>query len=676
MSFFTTNPRIVQDLFAKYSNTFVAFCELINNSLQAGAKEIKINITENPDGEIFSNPIKEIIIEDNGSGVSQSDFRKKILEIGTDTKTNGKGIGRFGSLQIGSAVCFETVSYDEINKKYTKSILPIEGLDLQNKNDISKIKLKDSYPELKGKQHETYFKVSIKDLYTKDDYDLDKKKKLSKYLLPENIAHAVFQQYPLEIINKDVKVFINKVLIDPESYIFGEPKEIKKEYIDKEQNKSPVTLHFIHFNSTNKERKVLLRVQNEKIKTIAAKFEYKCDLPDENGWFIYVDSPLFDEAELDINRNIILSDIHPEIKNLLESIRSYIDEFFQEKYKEYYEFKGKLKSDSFYPYIKFSPSSESKRNVFNQIAYHLEKEYNLLRNNVTIRKVIYPLVDRAINNGNIESIVNSILDLKDEKLEKFKDLLKKVNLDEVIEFSEKIARRNQFLDFLYKIIYEEPSKFLKERSQLHKIIEKELWLFGEQYESTTKLFSDKNLEKNLEELSKKHLSDQPTVEDENLIEVRDEKLRTITDLFFFNEKRIGENESEIMVVELKSPICKITQKEIGQIDKYAFQIGTKGNFPKVKYKLILISSDLNEFAQSQIGIVEESQPFLYKINKEKNISIYLYKWSDLIHSLRKKLSYMSNSLKVKDRELKKVFDEDYKDIDFMNITSFLQKEKE
>lgn len=41
---FTTNSRLVNELFANYISTFAALCELINNSIQAKAKNIWLNI--------------------------------------------------------------------------------------------------------------------------------------------------------------------------------------------------------------------------------------------------------------------------------------------------------------------------------------------------------------------------------------------------------------------------------------------------------------------------------------------------------------------------------------------------------------------------------------------------------------------------------------------------------
>ncbi|HSH67426.1 MAG TPA: hypothetical protein VLB84_16905 [Bacteroidia bacterium] len=41
---FSTNSRIIKDLLTQYRNTFYAFCELINNSIQAKANKIDIII--------------------------------------------------------------------------------------------------------------------------------------------------------------------------------------------------------------------------------------------------------------------------------------------------------------------------------------------------------------------------------------------------------------------------------------------------------------------------------------------------------------------------------------------------------------------------------------------------------------------------------------------------------
>lgn len=129
---FSTNSRVIKDLLTQYKNTFYAFCELINNSIQANSTVIDIKV-DYAKSELTKSPIKGITIRDNGNGVSLSDFDKKILEIGTDVKKGGQGVGRFAALQIGSSIEIETVGHDEKLKKYTKVNLPINSILFENR---------------------------------------------------------------------------------------------------------------------------------------------------------------------------------------------------------------------------------------------------------------------------------------------------------------------------------------------------------------------------------------------------------------------------------------------------------------------------------------------------------------------------------------------------------------
>ena len=81
-----------------------------------------------------------------------------------------------------------------------------------------------------------------------------------------------------------------------------------------------------------------------------------------------------------------------------------------------------------------------------------------------------------------------------------------------------------------------------------------------------------------------------------------------------------------MVVELKSPKCSISKKELNQIDDYAFTIEQHSGLPneKVKYKLLLISSKLTKYAKSKVSSARKKYPetpFLYDKKTEKNIEI-------------------------------------------------------
>jgi len=667
---FTTNSRVLSDMFAKYTNTFIAFCELVNNSLQAGAKKIDITVTESKDS-LLSKKIDYIEIKDNGIGVSQTDFKKKIFEIGTDIKDGGKGVGRFAAFQIGESLTIETVAYDQKLKAHTKTILALNSTIIRS-DSVEKKKIETEHIQLEGK-HENGYSVKISEIYPNEITKKEKHKKPHKSLFAEHMAEALFLQYPLEILLDKVTFTINKNPIKKSDYVIGDVVERTETFVDANDVEYPMKLSFIRYKATTDKIKIFLRVNNCNIKTVAYSFDYNCDLPEKDSWLVYVDSELFDNHS-DIFRNLAFVELDPQKNHLVQSLKSFVDAHFQEVFKEYFDFSKKLKTDTYYPYRRFNATSTSKSFAFNQLAYFIEQEHKLLSVKNDIRKVVYPLIDKALSHGELIYILENVISLKDDSTDKFKSLIEKARLEEIIHFTDEIARKSQFLDVLYNIVYEKTSQHIKERCELHKIIEKQLWLFGEQYNNTPTLFSDKNLANNLTQLRDKLFVFGHNKEDDNLIEIEDEKIRDITDLFFFNERILDSGQREVMVVELKRPSCRISQKELAQLDRYRFDIEEAGSFPQdIVFKIILISSDYTRFAKSQIGTENPNNPFLYKRSQFKNIETYVMKWSDLIHINRKKLSYHGSVLKTEDANAEDILKKENPELQLTGLFSTLNQ---
>ena len=104
------SPKLVDYLEENYKlNLNYVLKELINNSLYAKASRIDINFipSECDQDSVNFRPVEKIEIIDDGHGVSFSDFKKSIMEIATDAKTDGYGVGRFSALQIGRKMCYE-----------------------------------------------------------------------------------------------------------------------------------------------------------------------------------------------------------------------------------------------------------------------------------------------------------------------------------------------------------------------------------------------------------------------------------------------------------------------------------------------------------------------------------------------------------------------------------------
>ena len=395
---FTTNSRIISDYLATYKNTFVAFCELINNSIQANSSEIKIYIEELT-GSILAKPItNNIRILDNGSGISASECGKKFFEIGTDVKPQGKGVGRFAAFQIGSSLEIDSVAYDHTKKKFIKTKIALNGNTIERGN-LSSIKFIAEHIDVDA-EAKTYYQVIIDEIYDEKETQKNKAKKINKNLFLENIEEALFLQYSLDIINEKVSFFINDIALKKEKFVIGDIEHRTEYYIDSKENKNRVELTFINYKSTSKDIRVFLRLNNNSVKTVGYELNYSCDIPDTNSWLVYVDSKLFDDNQ-DIFRNLLLYEMNIDAMHLIKNLKGFIDKFFSEKFADYVDFSKKLKRDAHYPYRHKDASSDSKSIVFNQLAFYIEKEHKILSENNKIRKIIYPLVDKAINHGEL-----------------------------------------------------------------------------------------------------------------------------------------------------------------------------------------------------------------------------------------------------------------------------------
>ena len=122
------------------SDKFTAIIELVKNSYDANATEVKIDFID-----AHSKERGKIIIQDNGHGMTKNDIKTKWMKIGTNSKRNTKlspepfnrillgekGIGRFSIEKLANNIVLESITKEStvINKleidwnEYTKEVL-------------------------------------------------------------------------------------------------------------------------------------------------------------------------------------------------------------------------------------------------------------------------------------------------------------------------------------------------------------------------------------------------------------------------------------------------------------------------------------------------------------------------------------------------------------------------
>lgn len=665
----STNPRLLKDVLTLYKSTFYALKELINNSIQANAKRIEVNLIPSScllDSMAYK-PIERIVVFDNGEGVPFSMFEGSIMQIATENKTEGQGVGRFGALQIGKIVRIETAAYDKAISKFTRTAVEMTAENILSAKDLQKVEFPIETEELSDTSN-SYYKVTITDLYQNSPDKIKKKNKLSEeYQSIEGFKQALFEAYPFDVFDGRIQFVVNGDVLERERFLLDTPRLIKKELNCSDGKKHEIWLSFYKVNLKAADISIYFQIENAGVKQTIAKYSYVSPWHtlDSGAWYVLVESDLITPEMM---TDFAISDLGNDAKDIQQLIKDAIDGFFNKDNRKYASFVDRLKADGSYPYQKLKEVDMTlDKSLFLHTAYILELNQKLLENTNPVRGIVYRMVKKLIEDGNVEFLYSEILKLSDDRRQKFKDLLRLTDMDDVVEFSSSVASRTSFLNFLYDLCYGDVSDWLKERSQLHKIVAKQLWVFGEEYTEETKLWSDKKLENNLEDLHKKYFSYEPTEEEENLILDSKDKNRDITDLFFFNKKKTGNGRSEVMIVELKAPSCAIADKEIAQIERYRKDIINSSAYPKdkVSYKIILISSKLSDGARIKMEgaptWLSEDDPFLYSTYNQHgyDIKLYVMEWSALIEMNRKKLEYLSESLPVKPEDVGEKFAREY-----------------
>lgn len=227
-------------------------------------------------------------------------------------------------------------------------------------------------------------------------------------------------------------------------------------------------------------------------------------------------------------------------------------------------------------------------------------------------------------------ILKELLGLTPEETEDFAKLLDRTTLSAMIKTSQTIIRRLDFIQALKNLVHGDLAKIVKERSQLHKVIEKEAWIFGEQYNLMT---SDKSFNTTIEGIRaniKDFCGDYEVEGGER-----------ISDLFFTQKTFIGA-EPHALIVELKRPKVPIGKKETQQIKDYYDIVKDRPEFANWRISLVLVSTDIEDNILQ--GEISDPQTGEMSYSKNPMRKLYIKRWGDLIDGNEARLNELKKSL--------------------------------
>jgi hypothetical protein len=301
------------------------------------------------------------------------------------------------------------------------------------------------------------------------------------------------------------------------------------------------------------------------------------------------------------------------------------------------------KDQQVYPYSDEPQAEPAKvtQDLFDVVAVTAAPAVNASDDPVA-RRFSLSLIREALENNptSLRRVLTEVLQLPQESLDELNALLDQTTLTEIISASKLIANRLDFIEALKLMVFEPELKGkLKERSQLHRILAAETWIFGEEFNLTT---DDQTLTSALKQhvglLGRDDLAvTEPVLDEEG-------KLRVI-DLLLARRVEQAQNRSEHLVVELKAPKVKVGPDEITQIKNYAYTVAddSRFNMTDVRWDFVVVSTDLTAFAVKEAAQLQR-EPGLVSVTEDGRVRVWIKTWAQVIGDAEHRHKFVQKAL--------------------------------
>jgi hypothetical protein len=245
--------------------------------------------------------------------------------------------------------------------------------------------------------------------------------------------------------------------------------------------------------------------------------------------------------------------------------------------------------------------------------------------------------------GQLTTIIHEVVALSDADRNTLTRLMSETTLPAIIKAASLVASRNKFLSGLEHLLFDPyDSDKVGERDPLHRLLERELWVFGESYHLM-------NTERGLTQILRTHLkleglpatSVQPVKRWNGRSGRVDLHLAVKTQEF---------DRTRHLVVELKAPDLTLGRKELDQVEDYANVVLSNPAFAteKAEWDFILVGTDYDDIVENRF--IEHTPRALGKVLDPSpragrpRVRAYVRRWRDMLDENRRRLAFMTTNL--------------------------------
>ena len=604
-----------------------ALSELIWNALDADATEVNVDLVDDGLGGL-----SKIHVSDNGLGMPHSEAPDLFRNLGGSWKRHSlhtkslkrmlhgqDGRGRFKAFALGATVNWKVVYKDDKGQSYQYDIAILE-------REISLVRVsgKEQIPNAN-----TGVIVTVSEL-----------KQYFSSLKPENAVQNLKEVFAIYLKDyRDVSITYSGEMIESALAIRKEWKTDLSPITDEDDIQHPVSLEVIEWRRSTKRALYLCNAQGFPLSQVDSRFHVG-----DFHFSAYLKSKAIEEFQQ--SGQLDLAEMHQSLQVAIDEAKQKIKQLFREqaaararvvvddwKEKKLYPFIGDPKTQL----------EEAERSIFDIVAVTVQDaspdfgEATQKQTALHLR-LLRNAIEKSPNE--LQRILDEVLKLPKKKQKELAELLDETDLSGIIGAANLVADRLKFIEALRFILFDyEAKRKLKERSQLHKILEQNTWVFGEEYHLWA---SDKELT-NVLRVHRDKLD--PSIVIDDPVKVVG-KSRGIVDLMLSrSQRRHRANDIEHLVIELKAPKVSLCAKDMMQIESYALAVEKDARFNGIEglqWHFWLVSDKYNEEVAARIDGGPDPQRRL--ISKRKRVSIGVKVWSEIIEENLARLQFIKEAL--------------------------------
>jgi hypothetical protein len=303
------------------------------------------------------------------------------------------------------------------------------------------------------------------------------------------------------------------------------------------------------------------------------------------------------------------------------------------------------KSGNVYPYDGEPKTEEEKveRATFDVVATSIRRH---IPTGSRQKKLTLGLLKRSIEQrpSDVSALLDEYVGLPADEREQLERLLKRTSLSRVIQATSNVTNRLEFLRALELMVFDpEANKMVGEREHLHRILESELWVFGEQFNL---MVSERGLtaalDRHLKLLGEDSVGSAPVTRLDGSVGRLD---------LLLSVAATEHDRNRHLVVELKSPKVVAGPKELAQIKSYAKAVAKDPRFASstTEWDFWLVTGEIDDDVRQEANQIGRERGLVFQPDLPDapgaKVRVWVRDWGQIIDDAKRRLDYFQKSLR-------------------------------